>query len=181
MSSPGFCYLMHIVGTGEYKIGRSKNPDVRLISIGYAVGQSVELVHAIPSPEPSRLERYLHYVFEGDCIGGEWFSLSDEQVELIKAIQEDPGLDRPKPICPIVTMTFNFQRLVELRQARGVSRYRLAKDTGINQQTLANLESVESQPTAATLAALAQYFGVAMEELMREEHPRNSSPSSQAQ
>ena len=54
-------------------------------------------------------------------------------------------------------------RLTALREARGWTVYRLAKETGLSAQTLHNLEG-GSAPGWQTVLRLAQALGVSVEE-----------------
>jgi transcriptional regulator with XRE-family HTH domain len=51
-------------------------------------------------------------------------------------------------------------RLKALRKARGMSRYRLAKLTGVSNQALAPLEAGKSVPSWETVVLLARALGV---------------------
>lgn len=54
-------------------------------------------------------------------------------------------------------------RLRDLREARGISKYRLALDSGISKQMLSRLELGQSQPGWETVVALARALGVSVE------------------
>jgi len=53
-------------------------------------------------------------------------------------------------------------RITELREARGWSVYRLAKEAGISQSTITNLYKRENAPTVSTLEALCSALGLSM-------------------
>ena len=59
-----------------------------------------------------------------------------------------------------------YERYVELRNQKGVSDYRVAKDTGIPKSTFSDWKSGRSKPKIAKLKILAGYFGVAVDELI---------------
>lgn len=61
---------------------------------------------------------------------------------------------------------FMYERYVELRNQKGVSDYRVAKDTGIPKSTFSDWKSGRSKPKIAKLKILAGYFGVAVDELI---------------
>lgn len=49
-------------------------------------------------------------------------------------------------------------RLRELREAEGISRYRLAKETGLSQSYLGELERGLNEPSLRVAQRLAEYF-----------------------
>jgi transcriptional regulator with XRE-family HTH domain len=57
------------------------------------------------------------------------------------------------------------RRLPAVRQAAGLSRYRLAKVTGLSKQGVVNLELPGSNPTLDTLGLLARALGVSLDVL----------------
>lgn len=56
-----------------------------------------------------------------------------------------------------------YERYVELRNQKGVSDYRVAKDTGIPKSTFSDWKSGKSKPKVDKLMILAKYFGVPIE------------------
>lgn len=59
-----------------------------------------------------------------------------------------------------------YERYAELRNQKGVSDYRVAKDTGISKSTFSDWKSGRSKPKIAKLKILARYFDVAVDELI---------------
>jgi transcriptional regulator with XRE-family HTH domain len=59
-------------------------------------------------------------------------------------------------------------RLQRLRQARGLSRYAVAKGAGISAQLLKYLEGLRSggKVQSSTMRKLAHFFGLTIEELL---------------
>lgn len=53
-------------------------------------------------------------------------------------------------------------RITKLREERGWSEYRLAKEAGIPQSTIANLYRRENSPTVSTLEAICRAFGLSL-------------------
>jgi len=53
-------------------------------------------------------------------------------------------------------------RITQLREARGWSVYRLAKEAGISQSTITNLYKRENSPTVSTLEAICHAFGLSL-------------------
>jgi transcriptional regulator with XRE-family HTH domain len=60
-------------------------------------------------------------------------------------------------------------RLTALREAAGVSQYRLAQLSGITKQTISNLERGETSPSWETVQLLAKALGVSCEEFVSED------------
>jgi transcriptional regulator with XRE-family HTH domain len=64
-------------------------------------------------------------------------------------------------------MGYNFGgRLRQLREARGLSLYRLAKLTGLSMQGAVNLERPDADPKLSTLVKVAVALGVAPSRLL---------------
>ncbi len=59
-----------------------------------------------------------------------------------------------------------YEIFEHLLQIRGVSTYRVAKETGIPQQTFSKWKNGISTPKADKLQKIADYFGVTVEYLM---------------
>lgn len=59
-----------------------------------------------------------------------------------------------------------YEIFEHLLQTRGVSTYRVAKETGIPQQTFSKWKNGISTPKADKLQKIADYFGVSVEYLM---------------
>ncbi len=58
-------------------------------------------------------------------------------------------------------------RVVELRQARGLSQEALAEKTGLNRVTLARLERAMHPPNLETLERIARALRVSLADLVR--------------
>ncbi|MBO5853153.1 MAG: helix-turn-helix transcriptional regulator [Bacteroidales bacterium] len=56
-----------------------------------------------------------------------------------------------------------YNKYVKLRDAKGVSDYRVAIETGIPKSTFSEWKSGRSNPKIEKLHKLAQYFGVPIE------------------
>jgi transcriptional regulator with XRE-family HTH domain len=59
------------------------------------------------------------------------------------------------------------ERVVELRQARGLSQEALARKTGLNRVTLARLERAMHPPNLETLERIARALRVPLADLVR--------------
>ena len=62
-----------------------------------------------------------------------------------------------------------YGKYAELRDARGISDYRVSEDTGITKSTFSDWKSGRSKPKVDKLLILAKYFGVSVEELLEEQ------------
>lgn len=61
-----------------------------------------------------------------------------------------------------------YKNYAALRDARGITDYRVAMDTGISTATLSNWKYENYTPKVDKLLILAKYFGVSIEELLEE-------------
>ena len=66
-----------------------------------------------------------------------------------------------------------YERFEQLLQKRGVTPYKVSKETGVTQTSLSNWKSGRKKPSAKTLQKMADYFGVTVGYLMgtEEEEP----------
>lgn len=85
-SKPGFVYLIRSEKTKLYKIGRATNPQRRLQTLARD-DKSLNLMHVIPCHNFVCAELDLHEDYDEKRMTGEWFDLSDHDVEVIKAIK----------------------------------------------------------------------------------------------
>ena len=69
---------------GLYKIGKSKTPNIRIRALCVVLPFDIMPVHVIYSRDYGWAERYLHAKFEGQRVRGEWFRLSEEDVDWIQ-------------------------------------------------------------------------------------------------
>lgn len=66
-------------------------------------------------------------------------------------------------------MKVTYRKYAELRDARGMSDYRVSKETGVAQSTLSDWRNGISTPKADKLLLIARALGVTMEQLFEEE------------
>jgi hypothetical protein len=78
---PTFIYLVRHERNGLVKIGRSKTPDARERTLQSEEPHNIMIFSA---QGDSSLELELHNHYANHRIRGEWFRLSEEQVEEIK-------------------------------------------------------------------------------------------------
>jgi len=81
-ASAGFVYIAEC--GGRYKIGYSKEPVKRIAGLQTGNPELVKLVGTIPGT-PAR-EDELHRAFRAKHIRGEWFSLTESDVQAILAV-----------------------------------------------------------------------------------------------
>jgi len=95
LDKDGYIYLLagREDGTGYYKIGRTKNPDSRIRQLGILLPYPVELEHLIPCENTRSAEKALHNAFAPRRTNGEWFILTEGDVEDIKRIKAMRGAD----------------------------------------------------------------------------------------
>lgn len=86
----GYVYLANI-GNGTHKIGRSQNPEKRMLHLRPAY-DSVELVCSIPARDMYYAEAHLHLIFSHRHIGHELFELDDRDVERIMVFAQNGSL-----------------------------------------------------------------------------------------
>lgn len=56
-----------------------------------------------------------------------------------------------------------YEAFEKLLKEKGVTSYRVSKDTGISQATLSDWKNGKSKPKADKLKILSEYFGVSIE------------------
>jgi hypothetical protein len=81
----GYVYLLGSPD-GYCKIGRAKTLTSRLTSIALQLPFKVELLHSIKVSDPVWAERHLHQKFASCRMNGEWFLLSDADINWIKSL-----------------------------------------------------------------------------------------------
>jgi len=72
----GYVYLIHAVGTNYYKIGKSINPDKRILQIAPQMPFPVRCIHLWRSNFMSMAEARLHRLCRDSRANGEWFSFT---------------------------------------------------------------------------------------------------------
>lgn len=84
-------YVYFLGGHGYCKIGRAKRVTSRVKQLAIQLPWPVELVHVIPCADYAKSESALHRYFADQRANGEWFFLSDSDLEFIKAIKRMKG------------------------------------------------------------------------------------------
>jgi hypothetical protein len=81
----GYAYLAQ---SGlQFKIGKSRNPQKRILQLSTASAHLITLVCSIATDDMTATESELHQRFADKRIRGEWFALSPDDVEAIKAME----------------------------------------------------------------------------------------------
>lgn len=84
-SYPGRVYLIR---SGDlYKIGKTDTPDRRYMEIQRTVPGKIEEIHILETDDPAGIESYWHRRFSEKRRAGEWFDLSEPDVEAFKRRQ----------------------------------------------------------------------------------------------
>ncbi|MGA3283856.1 MAG: GIY-YIG nuclease family protein [Verrucomicrobiota bacterium] len=71
-----------------YKIGRTTNPDKRPLSVAGNMPIKLTVITVIEVPDSIEAERRIHGQFAEKRLRGEWFSLDEHDVGLIKGYPE---------------------------------------------------------------------------------------------
>lgn len=79
----GWVYLVKAEGLNQYKIGRSKTPNIRLKELQKQSPIKLTLIHLIECQDAAAAENKLHKRFAERRVSGEWFELSDHDVKWI--------------------------------------------------------------------------------------------------
>lgn len=82
----GKCVYLIKAENGRYKIGLTSRLDDRLNALRLQSPVSLELIHTAESEQAPILETHLHRIFSDRRTHGEWFDLSDADVEKFKTI-----------------------------------------------------------------------------------------------
>lgn len=67
-------------------------------------------------------------------------------------------------------------RLRELMQARKWTEYRLSKESGLSESTIANIFHRNANPSLATLEAICRSFGITMSQFFAEDNMMELTP-----
>lgn len=68
-----------------------------------------------------------------------------------------------------------YERFVELLQEKGITSYRVSKETGVTQTTLSDWKTGRATPKTATLQKIADYFNVSLDWLVGKSDVRQNS------
>lgn len=89
LSSPEITGYVYIVRAGQYfKIGRTKDITNRLTQLAIQLPEKPILLHTISTSNPIAAEQYFHDRFSLRRLNGEWFALSDDDIDALQSINE---------------------------------------------------------------------------------------------
>lgn len=100
------CTFVYLIGPVEgcYKIGHSNDPESRAKTLSQGLDELLPVVHTIASTDGIYLERTLHAHFHECRVGGEWFRLSDQDIDLFKTLTRiDSAEDMPPGMVWVTT------------------------------------------------------------------------------
>ncbi len=66
-------------------------------------------------------------------------------------------------------------KIIQLKNERNWSTYKLAEESGITQSTLANMFSRKTMPSIQTLSNICSAFGITLSEFFEESTPKDMS------
>ncbi|MBD2414515.1 hypothetical protein FACHB389_31500 [Nostoc calcicola FACHB-389] len=82
---PGYIYVVHAINTDRYKIGKSVNPNNRLVSLSKQAPYKLKLLFSFAVQDMSKAEKQLHQYFIDKQVNSEWFQLSNDDIEYLKS------------------------------------------------------------------------------------------------
>ena len=136
----GYVYLIHDAGRGLHKVGSTWQLAVRVKQLAASAVGEFTLLGFITCPFYRRVETGLKKLWASKCIEGEWFSLSDQDVEFFKCmaspssgpIDGTPSKDgRPRQYEPIYVGKAIRKRAVGVEPCRLIeTRGRPRKEQG---------------------------------------------------
>ena len=86
ITDEGHIYLIYAEISGLYKIGRSNELENRFSTLATANSEPLLLIHSFYSINYKAAESWMHRKFTNERDHGEWFSLSESQVNWVKSI-----------------------------------------------------------------------------------------------
>lgn len=84
--SPGYVYAIQMEGHPVYKLGRCNSVPRRMSEIGIQLPFPYQLIFARKVKEPNKIETVLHRSLSWCRTNGEWFRLSNVQIEYLAAL-----------------------------------------------------------------------------------------------
>ncbi|NMB82773.1 MAG: GIY-YIG nuclease family protein [Ignavibacteria bacterium] len=89
-----FCryYIYFIECNGRYKIGSTSDMKSRFTALQTSNPSQIHVAHVIPIPftySHSQIEKSLHVIFGNYKVRGEWYNLTQVDIERIKAVSID--------------------------------------------------------------------------------------------
>lgn len=99
---PGYVYIIGSEQFSWYKIGFSKNGNVRSEQLGILLPFKVELYGMWHSHNARGLEKYLHEKYRKNHLHGEWFLFAWEELENVIAGEHDVTCELKFPVGSMV-------------------------------------------------------------------------------
>jgi len=87
--SPSYLGYVYLIGSrrfGWYKIGRTRYAQIRVQDLGVLLPFKIAVFAIWKTPNPDRLESYLHREFSANAINGEWFGFEWEKIHEILSL-----------------------------------------------------------------------------------------------
>ncbi|WP_273854002.1 GIY-YIG nuclease family protein [Guptibacillus spartinae] len=144
----GFVYFLREHLCGSIKIGYSRNLDQRLIRFGVTLPFDVELAHAIYSQNVQTTEKLLHKYFEGKRLNGEWFQLSEEELNEIRR------MNFPEEIVKSITIDHAELETISVGEAENIKETTLSPTDPLFKEVLIaqiNYKPLPSKPNPKKL------------------------------
>lgn len=92
--------MVYLIKCGEfYKIGRTNKLSHRLADLQSSNPSQIELIHYWKNEDNYALEKLFHTEVKTLQVRGEWFSLQEEDIKRLCALQS-PHVPEPSPIIP---------------------------------------------------------------------------------
>jgi len=82
----GYIYIVHCKDSANYKIGKSTQPTYRVKSHQTSCPYELELEYHISVLNMTDVEHVVHGLYESKRVRGEWYELSEDDIEQIKAV-----------------------------------------------------------------------------------------------
>lgn len=93
MDRSGYIYIIK-ADTGHYKIGRTKNVPKRLNFFGVRLPFAIELCWSIKVDDMYRFESWLHRYFKNERVNGEWFNISDFDLDIFGGFKTQQDVEQ---------------------------------------------------------------------------------------
>jgi Meiotically Up-regulated Gene 113 (MUG113) protein len=87
-TTAGYVYVLRQVNGTHYKIGHTSNPDKRKHTFDVKLPFAVEFDVLIATDDRYQLERDLHTRYADKRVNGEWFNLSDDDLEDLRGLTQ---------------------------------------------------------------------------------------------
>ncbi|MCB9078480.1 MAG: GIY-YIG nuclease family protein [Anaerolineaceae bacterium] len=83
-----YVYIIRMGQTKHYKIGKSNDPQGRLMSLQTASPYKLKLLHTFRADNATAAEESLHAALHQTRMSGEWFKLTDQQKSALVSVSE---------------------------------------------------------------------------------------------